>query len=551
MERPDLKSVSVVQPQGAPDQVAADFFPHFATVRSALEAGRIGVWSWDLATNTVTWSSNMEAIHRLAPGTFDGTYAFFERDVHEEDRPRVVQAIKDALQTGKPYWVRYRVIPGQQREDCWIEASGQVIFEQGVAVRMLGICHEVTERIRLQEELRSRAKQQEALAQLGERALTETDIERLLNDVVSTVALTLPVDFVKVLELMPGDADLLLRAGFGWKQGCIGSIVLSKERDDYARYILGASVPVVSTDFNAETRFTVPHYLHAHSCVSGMSTIIAGPDGRAYGVLGVCTARRREFTAQDLSFLAAVANLVAGVIQRRQLEQRHELMIRELRHRSGNLFSQLLALFSQTARSSRNMAELTSNYQARVMALANAHRLITEAGWKSTSLNELLRLVLGPFLERTSFSGPHVDLEPDPTFSLSAALHELASNAVKHGSLSTPHGRLELSWSVAPTSRGMTLTFDWIERDGPPVRRPRRFGFGSRLIALVIERQMNGEVHSAYTRDGFTIRMIVPLTHERWPTPGDGRRHPVGRRIEHDPEKWKPVLRKDHAQTES
>jgi PAS domain S-box-containing protein len=518
MERPDLKSVSVVQPDGAPDQVAAGFFPHFATVRSALEAGRIGVWSWELATNTVTWSSNMEAIHRLAPGTFDGTYAFFERDVHEEDRPRVVQAIKDALQTGKPYWVRYRVIPGQQREDCWIEASGQVIFEQGVAVRMLGICHEVTERIRLQEELRSRAKQQEALAQLGERALTETDIERLLNDVVSTVALTLPVDFVKVLELMPGDADLLLRAGFGWKQGCIGSIVLSKERDDYARYILGASVPVVSTDFNAETRFTVPHYLHAHSCVSGMSTIIAGPDGRAYGVLGVCTARRREFTAQDLSFLAAVANLVAGVIQRRQLEQRHELMIRELRHRSGNLFSQLLALFSQTARSSRNMAELTSNYQARVMALANAHRLITEAGWKSTSLNELLRLVLGPFLERTSFSGPHVDLEPDPTFSLSAALHELASNAVKHGSLSTPHGRLELSWSVAPTSRGMTLTFDWIERDGPPVRRPRRFGFGSRLIALVIERQMNGEVHSAYTRDGFTIRMIVPLTHERWPT---------------------------------
>jgi two-component sensor histidine kinase len=214
-----------------------------------------------------------------------------------------------------------------------------------------------------------------------------------------------------------------------------------------------------------------------------MSTIIAGPDGRAYGVLGVCTGRRREFTAQDLSFLAAVANLVAGVIQRRQLEQRHELMIRELRHRSGNLFSQLLALFSQTARSSRNMAELTTNY-----------------------------------LDRTSFVGPHVDLEPDPTFSLSAALHELASNAVKHGSLSTPHGRLELSWSVAPTSRGMTLTFDWIERDGPPVRRPRRFGFGSRLIALVIERQMNGEVHSTYTRDGFTIRMIVPLTHERWPT---------------------------------
>jgi hypothetical protein len=64
----------------------------------------------------------------------------------------------------------------------------------------------------------------------------------------------------------------------------------------------------------------------------------------------------------------------------------------------------------------------------------------------------------------------------------------------------------------------MTLTFDWIERNGPPTRRPRRTGFGSRLIGLVIERQMNGEVHTTYTRDGFSIRMVVPLTHERWPT---------------------------------
>ena len=192
-------------------------------------------------------------------------------------------------------------------------------------------------------------------------------------------------------------------------------------------------------------------------------------------------------------------------------------MIRELRHRSGNLFSQLLALFSQTAKNSRNMAELVSNYQARVMALANAHRLITEAGWKSTPLDELLRVVLGPFLDQTTFNGPHVDIEADPTFSLSAALHELAANAIKHGSLSRPQGRLELSWSAAPTKSGMTLTFDWVERNGPPARRPRRTGFGSRLIGLVIERQMNGEVHTSFTREGFSMRMIVPLTHERWP----------------------------------
>jgi PAS domain S-box-containing protein len=515
------RSATKENPAARSDRQLADdipFFPDFGTVGAALEAGQIGIWSWDVATNQMTWSSNMEAMCGLPPGSFDGTYSFFERDIHGDDRAKVVDALNDTLRTGAPYRVRYRVAPRENGEERWIEATGTVTSEPGAPQRMVGLCYDITERINLQGELRSRAKQQEALAQLGERALAEADIERLLNDVVSTVALTLPVDFVEVLELMPGDNELLLRAGFGWEAGCIGSIVMSNERDDYARHILAAAAPVITADFAAEPLFATPHYLRHHGCASGMSTTIAGQDGRAYGVLGVCTSRHRRFSVQDSSFLAAVANLVAGAIQRRQLEQRHELMIRELRHRSGNLFSQLLALFSQTAQNSKTMAELTSKYQARVLALANAHRLITEAGWKSTSLAELLRVVLGPYLDRTTFSGPNVDLEPDPTFSLSAALHELASNAIKHGSLSRSQGRLELTWSVASTRRGMTLTFDWVERNGPPARRSRHTGFGSRLIGLVIERQMNGEVHTSYTREGVAIRMVVPLTHERWPT---------------------------------
>jgi len=506
----------LAEPDRAPQDNAA-FFPDFATVRVALEAGKIGIWSWDIATNVVTWSSNIESIHGLPSGTFDRTFSFFEREIHEEDRAKVQAAVDESLRSGGPYWVRYRVAPRDGRRELWIEATGATIMRDGKPERMLGLCHDVTERVNLQGELRSRAKQQEALAQLGERALTETDIERLLNDVVSTIALTLPVDFVEVLELLPGGNDLLQRAGFGWKAGCIGSIVMSKERDDYARHILAGAVPVITGDFAGETRFTTPQYLRNHGCVSGMSTIITGQDGRAYGVLGVCTNKMREFSVQDSSFLAAVANLVAGAIHRRQLEQRHELMIRELRHRSGNLFSQLLALFSQTAKNSRNMADLTNKYQARVLALANAHRLITEAGWKATSLAELLRVILGPYLDRTSFSGPDVELAPDPTFTLSAALHELAANAIKHGSLSRPQGRLELSWSVARPRHGTTLTFDWVERNGPPARRPRRTGFGTRLIGLVIERQMNGQVHPSYTRQGFSTRLIVPLAHERWP----------------------------------
>ena len=135
-------------------------------------------------------------------------------------------------------------------------------------------------------------------------------------------------------------------------------------------------------------------------------------------------------------------------------------MIRELRHRSGNLFSQLLALFSQTAKNSKNLAELVPKYEARVLALANAHRLVTEGGWKSASLIELLNILLAPYLDRITFAGPNVFLEADPTFGLSMAIHELTTNASKHGSLSTRTGRVEVTWQVQRTDLGLTLLLE-------------------------------------------------------------------------------------------
>jgi PAS domain S-box-containing protein len=499
-----------------PPESARQFFPDVETLRLALESGKIGVWSWDIASNALTWSSNLEAVHGLDAGRVEDTLAFFERSIHPDDQAGVLSAIREAIRVQKSYRMRYRLSSPIEGHERWIEATGTVIADDG-ASRMVGLCQDVTDRIKLEYELRARAKHQEAVAQLGERALTEQSLERLLNDVASTVAITLGNEFVEILELMPGDTEFLLRAGFGWKAEALSTIRTSTDIKCCAGYALNSAAPIVIDDFKAEARFEIPSYLHENGCKSGMATIIAGRDGRAYGVLSTCATAHRQFAAQDVSFLAAVANVVAGAIQRRQLDQRHELMIRELRHRSGNLFSQLLALLSQTAKNSKNMGELVSKYESRVLALAHAHRLVTEGGWKSTSLVELLRVLLAAYVDRISFDGPEIYLEPDPAFSLSTALHELLVNASKYGSLSRPNGRLELTWSIARTQRGMTLMLDWVETKGPSARRPRRTGFGSRLINLVIERQLNGEVHRSFTPDGLIVKLVVPLTHERWP----------------------------------
>ena len=497
---------------------AKDLFPDVAIVREALEAAQLSIWSWDLATDAVSWSSKLAALHGIAPDVFNDSYDGFLDSVDAEDRARVDAALKEAICQRNGFRIRYRLARGSGSEERWIEASGAFLSEAGAAKAVIGLCADVTERANLESELRSRVKQLEALAQLGERALAEPDLERLLNDAVSTVALTLGVDFVKILELMPGDTELKLRAGFGWKSDLVGSILTTTGPNSFARLTLESAAPLVVTDFAEEKRFDAPAFLKDHHCKSGVMVTISGRDGgRAYGILGVCTTKKRPFRPQDISFLAAIGNLLAGAIQRRQLEQRHELMIRDMRHRSGNLFSQLLALFSQTARTSKGIPDLTSKYQARVLAMANAHRLITEGGWNSIPIMELLYVVLGPYIDRVSFDGPNFDLDPDPVFHLSAALHELAANAIKYGSLARPKGQLELRWSVSRTQRGMTLTLDWIERNGPPARRPRKLGFGMRLIDLVIRRQLNGEVVYSFSRKGLAVKFVMPLTHERWP----------------------------------
>ena len=163
------------------------------------------------------------------------------------------------------------------------------------------------------------------------------------------------------------------------------------------------------------------------------------------------------------------------------------------------------------------MADLTAKYEARVLALANAHRLITEGGWQSTSLQDLLRVLLAPYIERVTLSGPDVFLEPDPSFALSSALHELTTNASKYGSLSSAAGKLDLSWIVQRSEAGLRLELDWKERGGPLPKRARRVGFGSRLIGMVIERQLGGSVTRTFGPTGMEAKLVVPLSHERWP----------------------------------
>jgi signal transduction histidine kinase/CheY-like chemotaxis protein len=179
------------------------------------------------------------------------------------------------------------------------------------------------EKRRSEDALRVRAMQQEVVANLGLRALAGLDLAALMNEAVVRLAQTLGVEYCEVLELMPDGKELLLAAGFGWEDGLVGQAKVSSGRDLQAGYTLHSSGPVIVEDQGVETRFHSSTLLQEHSVISGMSVVISGQE-RQFGVLGAHTARRQTFTADDVYFFQAVANLLAMVIEQKLVENELE-----------------------------------------------------------------------------------------------------------------------------------------------------------------------------------------------------------------------------------
>lgn len=189
--------------------------------------------------------------------------------------------------------------------------------EQGTLVS--AAIRDVTERKRAEEEIRTRARQQAAAAELGLRALKGIDMQTLLENATALVAETLGTEYSKVLELLPEGEDLLLRAGVGWKEGLVGHATVSGGTGSQAGYTLLSSEPVIVRDLRIEARFTGPPLLFDHGVVSGMSVIIHGHD-RPFGVLGAHTTQLRAFTQDDVNFLQAMSNVLAQAIERIRME---------------------------------------------------------------------------------------------------------------------------------------------------------------------------------------------------------------------------------------
>ncbi|MHC2019937.1 HWE histidine kinase domain-containing protein [Methylobacterium sp. CM6247] len=231
-------------------------------------------------------------------------------------------------------------------------------------------------------------------------------------------------------------------------------------------------------------------------------------DGSTYMVEWLITPVRED-DGRITHWVSAQRN----VTERRAGEERQALMVRELHHRVKNTLATVQAVLNATVRSSLSIPEFTRALSGRITSLARTHALITEDVALAASFEGLLRAELDPYNERgrLTLDGPQVVLPSELAVPVGMALHELTMNALRHGSLADPDGRVEVRWSVENGPDGKLLHWGWSEHDGPPVGHPTREGFGHRLLNKVLAAQTGAEVAVNFAPDGIRVTIRIPL----------------------------------------
>lgn len=202
------------------------------------------------------------------------------------------------------------------------------------------------------------------------------------------------------------------------------------------------------------------------------------------------------------------------ITERKEAERRQKLLVNELNHRVKNSLTIVQALVRQTLGASESLPQAQAALTERLMALAAAHDVITREDWTGGELGEVVRRSIAPQLdrpERLTVEGPPVMLSPKTALSFSLAFHELVTNAIKYGALSTPGGRIALDWRLEEAPDGRRLRICWRESGGPPVKPPGRRGFGSRLIERGLAAEIGGAVTLTFQPAGVVCEIDADL----------------------------------------
>ena len=420
-------------------------------------------------------SPNVEELFGLAPDEILADVGAWYALIHPGDAERIAANEAEALRDLVPFRAaaRYRLRDGSER--VFDIHSSPVRLDDG-CVMWNGAATDVTEAAALRRE--------------RERVY---DLIEATPDVVGIVNEEGEVEF-----LNRGGRSLLGLPG----SGPVGRKVAELHPRDLMRDYVGNVLPTVARE----------------GVWTGESTLLTA-DGHALPVSQIVTA-----TPQPDGSITHYATIMRDLRPQRAAEdalreanEQVQVALREVNHRIKNFFALVPALVQLSARTATDAQSLAKAVQERIGALSRSHALTLNAfsADHGVSLDALIRAVLEPYQDAAdafSFSGPSVRLSGRIGNAVALALHELATNAAKHGVFSTPGGRVTISWAAPERDGVRSLAMTWQEDGGPPVDgAPSHSGFGTSLLDRLIAAQ-GGTVQRDWLRSGVRVQIDLPRT---------------------------------------
>lgn len=436
-------------------------------LRLVRRATGLGMYEIDWIARRRYWSPELREILRV-PGDLDinTDTDLLERIIPNDMRTRFREKIQASLHpdSGGDYEDEHR-ITRFDGSTGWILLRGKTFFSDGAdgkrPTRSIGLIVDITDRKRGEEA----------------NALLASTVHSSMDAIFSI------------------DPDLIIRTWNGGAERLYGYTALEA---------IGRSLQIIC-----------PEKLHAeqtglyNETMSGkpvlLETLRRHKDGR---LVPVGISGSPIFAADGR--VTGVAAVHRDITANRAYEEHLAFTLRELSHRTKNLLAVVQGLAHMIARRSEGIDEFEVRFRGCVQALAYSHDLLVQHDWQGATLEELLRVQLAPFggVDGTKIvmQGPEVFLTPPTMQSLGLIMHELATNATKHGALSTPTGKVAIGWTRDPGDDGIRL--NWQEQGGPPVGKPNRKGFGQ-VVFERIGASLDGAISVDFRPEGFVCDVTI------------------------------------------
>ena len=436
-------------------------------LRLVRRATGLGMYEIDWIARRRYWSPELRAILRV-PADLDITADadLLERIIPDEMRPDFRAKLNASLspESAGDYEDEHR-ITRFDGSTGWILLRGKTFFQEGAAGRR------ATRSIGLVVDITDRKHGEEANALLASTVQSS-------NDAIFSI------DCNKIIRTWNGGAERLY--GFTAAEAIGRPLAIfcpDDLRDEqaglYAETTAGETVLVETVRRHKDGRL-IP--------VGISGSPIRSPEGQIVGVAAV----HRDMT------------------ERRRYEEHLAFTMRELSHRTKNLLAVVQGVAHMIGRRSDDVEEFETRFRGCIQALAYCHDLLVQHDWQGATVEELLRTQLAPFggsdEGRVIAHGPDVYLTPQAMQSLGLILHELATNATKHGALSNPSGTIVIGWSRDPQNNGIQVV--WQESGGPPVVQPTRKGFG-RVVFERIGASLDGDIAMDFRPEGLICALTI------------------------------------------